>query len=339
MNQPKVTAVTITYGDRWQFLSKTIEAAMKDPSITTLVIVDNGSRIKEKIEQETKPYGQRVQILRQEKNLGSAGGFGVGLAHARQTDCDFVLLLDDDCVIEDGAIALFMEVYKYFPDKRVVLSGNRLNVPRNEEFFYRPTLSLQQVSPRGTFFEVFSWNKLVDFFRLFKGLYAKRSKAGPFVPVAPTAGFVYGGALIPIEAVRKAPLPDASLFLYGDDIEYSWGIQNLGYTTYACASPKIYDIDLTFGEGSHIFGLFESQTLAFKVYYRIRNMVRISRRNTKQNSVVLFLNIFIWILGLYMLGLFKYGTTPTYWKRIQLIARAVYGGYFPNKKIPDEAMP
>ena len=30
-------------------------------------------------------------------------------------------------------------------------------------------------------------------------------------------------------AVREAPLPDASLILYGDDIEYSWGIKKLGY--------------------------------------------------------------------------------------------------------------
>lgn len=332
---PKVTAVTIMYGDRWRFLSQVVVAAMRDPHITKLTIVDNGSKNKEEIENGVKEYGDRVTILRQEKNLGSAGGFAKGIEYAKNTDCDFVFLLDDDSVPEDDSIEKFMEALKYFPDGKVVLSGNRVNVPGNQEFFYRP--SLKNIAPRGTFFEVFNSDKIAHFFRLLRGLYKKGVGRGPFIPIAPTEAFVYGAAFIPIEAVRKAPLPDASLFLYGDDVEYSWGIKKLGYSSYICASPKIYDVDLTFGEGSHIFGLFEPQTLSFKVYYRIRNMVRISVRNTKQTKLSLFLNIFVWITGLLFLGGFKYGATRIYWKRAKLVLQAVYGGYVLNAQIPKEA--
>ncbi len=328
---PKVTAVTIMYGDRWKFLSQVVIAVMRDPYITKLIIVDNGSKNKEEIENGVKEYGDRVVVLRQEKNLGSAGGFAVGLDYARRTDCDYVFILDDDSVPEDGSIMSFMEIVRLFPNKKVVLSGSRDNVLENKEHFYKP--SIADDKPRGTFFEVFSLRKFIHFIKLFDRR-KKKVKRGPFIPIIPTEGFIYGGAFIPIEAVREAPLPDASLFLYGDDIEYSWNIKKLGYESYLCSKPRLYDVDLTFGtNGSHIFGQFDPSTLPFKVYYRIRNMVRLSRKHSNQSTIILFLNIFFWMLGLFILGLFKFGPTVTYFKRVKLMSQAVYTGYFSKSKM------
>ncbi|MFH1188275.1 MAG: glycosyltransferase [bacterium] len=329
---PKVTVVTIMFGDRWKFLSQVVTAVMRDLYVTKMVIVDNGSSNKEDIENGTKEYGDKVTVLRQEKNLGSAGGFSIALDYARGTDCDFVFILDDDSVPEDGAIASFMEIMKLFPDQKVVLSGSRFNVLNNKEYFYQPSILNESV--RGTFFEVLSLKKFVHFLKLLLGKYKKPKKRGPFIPIIPTEGFIYGGTFIPIEAVRKAPLPDKSLFLYGDDIEYSWNIKQLGYSTYLCSVPRICDVDLTFGANdSHIFGQFDPSTKPFRVYYRIRNMVRLSIKHSKQLPPVLFFNIFFWILGLLILGLFKFGPTPTYFKRAKLIVLAMYAGYYQKSKI------
>lgn len=331
---PRVTAVTIMYGDRWKFLSQVVIAVMRDPYITKLVIVDNGSKNKKEIEKGVKEYGDRVTVLCQEKNLGSAGGFAVGLDYARSTDCDFVFILDDDSIPEEGSIMSFMEVLRFFPDRKVVLSGSRDNVLGNKEYFYKP--SIPDDSPRGTFFEVFSIKKFINFIKLLDPR-KKKIKRGPFIPIIPTEGFVYGGAFIPIEAVREAALPDASLFLYGDDVEYSWNIKKLGYESYLCSRPRLYDVDLTFGEsGSHLLGQFDSSTLPFKVYYRMRNMVRLSVKHSKQLPPVLFLNVFFWTLGLLILGLFRLGHTKLYWQRAWLIIKAVIAGYFPNLKIARE---
>lgn len=333
---PKVTVATIIFGDRWKFLSQVVVAVMKDPHVTKMVIVDNGSQNEAEIKNGVKEYGDRVVVLRQEKNLGSAGGFAIALEYARDTDCDYVFVLDDDSVPEDGAITSFMEVLRLFPDpKKVVLSGSRFNVLSNKEYFYKP--SIPNDSVRGTFFEVFSLKKLTHFLKLFVWRNKKNEKRGPFIPVIPTEGFVYGGSFIPIEAVRKAALPDKSLFLYGDDIEYSWNIKKLGYSTYLCTVPRLYDVDLTFGaNGSHIFGQFEKTTPPFRVYYRMRNMVRLSRKHSKQAKWVLFLSIIIWTLGLYILGLIKTGPTRFYFKRVKLIAQAVRAGYDLNANVPAE---
>ena len=332
---PKITVVTIMYGDRWSLLSQVVTAVMRDAHVEKLVIVDNGSAIPGQIQEGVKGYGDRVIVLETGRNLGSAGGFARGIEYAQGTECDFVLLLDDDSVPEDDFANKFMDTLKLFPDQKVVLSANRHSVLDNREHFYKPSLLSDE--PRGTFFEVFSFKKMVHFLALLLIHKKTEPRRGPFIPIIPTEGFIYGGAFIPIEAVRKAPLPDASLFLYGDDIEYSWNVKSLGYSSYLCIVPRLYDIDLTFGiNGSHIFGQFDKQTAPFKVYYRLRNMVRLSRKHSHQGKLNLFLNIFIWVLGLFILGFVKNGPTRLYFERITLMAKAVYSGYFPQSELAIE---
>jgi len=331
---PKVTVATIVYGNRWQFLSQVVEAVMNDPHVVKMIIVDNGSENKDEIKNGVTLYGDKIFVLRLEKNTGSAGGFAKALEKSRGTDCDFVLLLDDDSVPEDGFVSSFMNVLQLFPSKKVIISGSRADVLENKEYFYKPSLASDL--PRMTFFEVFSFKKIINFLNFFE-LQKKKTKRGPFIPIIPTEGFVYGGTFLPIEAVRKAELPDESLFLYGDDIEYSWNIKNMGYESYLSCKPIIHDIDLTFGtNSSHIFGQFDKQVSSLRVYYRIRNMVRLSRKHSKQSKVVLFFNIFFWMLGLYILGLYKNGLSSLYFKRVKLMTIAVIAGYNLHSKIGEE---
>ena len=95
---------------------------------------------------------------------------------------------------------------------------------------------------------------------------------------------------------------------------------------------------MSFGEASQVTGLFSPATAFFKVYYRIRNMVRISRRNTTQFGVVLLSNIIVWILGLFILGLCRYGISKDFLKRVRLILQAVYAGYYTHYPTPPEAL-
>lgn len=331
----RVAVVTIMFGDRWKFLSQVVTAIMRDSHVVTMVIVDNGSKNSEEISRGVEQYGDRIVVLKQKKNLGSAGGFAVGLSYVRTVDCDFVFILDDDSVPEDDAIEQFLEIRKLFPNKKVVISGNRLDIPGNSDFFYQPII--KNTTAKQTFFDVLSFSKIKHFLYLALFKKNKNTRKRPFVPIVPNESFVYGGAFIPIEAVREAPLPDKSLFLYGDDMEYSWGIKKLGYDSYVCSSPKIHDLDLTFG-GSPLFGIFDPKTTQlFKIYFRIRNMVLLSVRHSYQSKSVLFLNIVVWVIGLFILGLLKFGLTKVFFYRVKLILQAVRGGYYPQYGPPKGA--
>lgn len=333
--QTRVTAVVIMHGNRWKFLSQTIPSILKDEHIIKLIIVDNGSENKEDIIRGVSRYGSRVSVLRTEKNLGSAGGFALGISEARKIESDFVYLSDDDMIPEENYIKKYLDARSYFEGKKVVICGNRVDVPGNSGIF---TKQIEAHTPTlRTFFSIIGWKKISNFGSLIFGVGSKKDQ-NQFVPIVPgRGGFVYGGALIPHEAICEAPLPDSTLFLYGDDIEYSWGIEALGYAVYVASRPIIHDIDLTFGTDSHIFGLFRKDLPLFKVYYRMRNMVRLSVRHSTQPKIVLFFSIVLWFTGLLILGLMHNGPTLHYFRRSRLIIEAVLGGYFPGRGIPKEA--
>jgi GT2 family glycosyltransferase len=331
MINKKIAIVTVTYGNRWKFLSLLINSVIDDPNVFKLIIVDNGSFNKEEIENEVKKYQDKIVVIRHESNLGSAGGFASGLAYVRDVDCDFVLMLDDDNVPEPNAISMFLDGYNMLSGKRVVC-GFRSDIQSSKIF----SSTVKNTELIKTFFDVWNFEKLKRFFN--KLFYIKEEDfVNKFYPIIPIQGFVYGGAFLPIKAIREAPLPDKSLILYGDDVEYSWGVIDAGYATYLCSHPVIRDVDMSFEGGDHILGLFNLKTQAFKVYFRIRNMIRISLRNTMQTRIGLHTSIFIWILGLFVFGAIKYGITAHTIKRMRLIFSAVYGGYIVDAKIPDSA--
>lgn len=326
-----VIAVTVTYGDRWEFLSRVIDAVINDSHLARFIIVDNGSKNREEIEKVQRTYPDKIEVIRTENNVGSAGGFAIGLARARDMSCDFVLMLDDDNVLEPDALQTYIRNYNYIEGKRVI-SGFRKDIQDASIFETLPS----REPFKKTFFDVWNVRKFGLFIsRLFR--YKQQLVYMGFAPIVPTRGFVYGGSFLPIEAVREAPLPDKELVLYGDDVEYSWGILGAGFASYLCNSPIIHDVDMSFEEGDHILGLFNPKTRPFKVYYRIRNMVRISLRNSKQTKFGLHTSVAIWILGLFILGIVKYGFTRNTIGRIRLVIQAVYGGYVAHARVPAAA--
>lgn len=331
MNSARVTVVVVVYGNRWHLLQQVADSVLREPKVTTFIIVDNGCADAAALDALVQEHGDRIILLRQDRNIGYSGAISKGLSQARETKCDFVFVLDDDCVPEENAVDYFLDNLKLFPDRKVVLVGNRIDVPGNAEIFYRPIL--QKTMPRGTLFEVFSFSKILRLFRL---LFRKPEPAtGPFVPVVPMEAFVTGGSFLPIEAVREAPLPDPNLFIYGEDLEYSWRIRRLGYSCYACARPIIRDIDMTFPkEGDHVFGLFDPAFPLYKVYFRIRNAIVISKRNTVQKPGILLANIIVRTSGLILIGLLKSGLTRSYVTRARIMIRAAVDGYRYPRPIP-----
>jgi GT2 family glycosyltransferase len=327
----KVTVLTVTYGDRWKYLSQVVESVIHDLHLERFIIVDNGLHDRHELDKLKELHGEKIDIIGTGKNIGSAGGFALGLEHARTVACDFVLMLDDDNVPEPNALRIYVDNYASIAGRHMIL-GFRPDI-QDESIFRSPP---EHEHLKYTFFDVWSWEKLEKFL---KRLFGNKASLGErsYHHVVRTKGFVYGGAFLPIEAVKDCPLPDKDLVLYGDDVEYSWGVLDHGYHSYLCDRPIIRDVDMSFEQGDHILGLFNPSTKPFKVYYRIRNMVRISLRNSSQSAFALHSSVIIWTTGLILLGLFKSGPVPTTLSRIKLIIQAVYGGYAKSARVPSIA--
>lgn len=325
----KISVLIITYRKRFNFLSKVVNAVINNPHLFELVIVNNASDDSKEIN-NLKNNSSKIKIINFEKNIGSAGGYSAGLEYIRDTQCDYVFLLDDDNVPESGFVEKFLDDIKTIGLDKIVVLGNRHNLKNSQDYFYKDEKISEKIP--STLFEVFSLKKIKHFINLLFGINKQNNSKKIFKPIVEVEAFAFGGAFLPIQAIKDSPLPDSKLFLYCDDVDYSWGVRKVGYRFFLCNSPKIDDIDLTFQE-SHLLEMFSPTTSDFKIFFRTRNMSLISRKHTK-NIFSLYLNVFIWYLGLCFYTFLKMGISKFILKRMILILKSLYRGIKLNYDIP-----
>lgn len=100
----KVMAVVVTY-NRKELLKESVKALLEqDYNNCNILIVDNASTdgTKEFIEEELK--NSKVHYVNTGANLGGAGGFNFGMKKAYELGCDFIWLMDDDCIVHKDSL-------------------------------------------------------------------------------------------------------------------------------------------------------------------------------------------------------------------------------------------
>ena len=58
-------------------------------------------------------FGTSIQIVRLRENLGSAGGFGLGMEIAQERDASYLLLLDSDVLMPGDTVATLLETLRH----------------------------------------------------------------------------------------------------------------------------------------------------------------------------------------------------------------------------------
>ncbi len=102
MNSPKISIVILN----WNGLSDTIECLESVKKIDypdyETIVVDNGSS--DGSSDEIARLFPEVVLIRNTKNLGFAGGNNVGIKYAMQHSSGYILLLNNDTVVDAGII-------------------------------------------------------------------------------------------------------------------------------------------------------------------------------------------------------------------------------------------
>jgi GT2 family glycosyltransferase len=334
----KITIVTVTYGSRFSYVSKLVEAAHKDAHVSKIIIVSNGSHDIEKIEALRSEHGDLMQVISLPKNVGSVKAFKLGLQESENTACDFVLLLDDDNVPEENFAEMYLNQLDMFTNpgerEKVILLGNRHLLPGNQSFFTNKPFSDHSYSK--TFYSVFSLKKVKHFVNIL--LHRKDSSLthNPFFPMTPAETFAYGGTLLPIEAVRSTPFPDERLVLYCDDTVYSWNMKNAGYEIYVCSRPFIDDLEISLDDEYHFIAFFKKETAEFKVFFKLRNSAFLSLEYNPNNRLWILLNIYAWVVGLFLIALIKLPWNALLRSRMKLVFGAIRNGIKGDFTIPED---
>ena len=108
----KVIAVIVTY-NRKELLKECINALLQqDYNNCDILVVDNASTdgTKDFILEELQ--NNKVHYENTGSNLGGAGGFNFGMKKACELGCDFIWVMDDDCIVNNDSLTELIKADK-----------------------------------------------------------------------------------------------------------------------------------------------------------------------------------------------------------------------------------
>ncbi len=302
----KLIAVTVTYGDRWHHLIQVIPAIFAQAVVDALVIVDNASiyDLTVKINQTFPQFKHKITVLLQAENLGSAGGFSLGLKKAYELLADFVYLLDDDNLPEDGAALELYSAWQKLNSKKpsAFLSFRYRNLPNLQKAAYG--LEVRYFRDKPNSFLGFSlWSALV------RRINAK-SKSGTLPSLLPRIEIKqapYGGLFLPRVTISEIGFPNEQLYLYADDTEYTNRIIQSGGKIWMITASKLTDLEGSWWSDVNVLHKKWSEPLleegGFKAYYSARNLTWFLWNNLTPNPIAFLLNGIIYLSYLFLIAI------------------------------------
>lgn len=261
----KTIVLTVTYGNRFNLLKQVIDSSIKE-GVMKIIVVDNNSdpTSRNALVNYEKELKGKIKVLYLDDNYGSAGGFKRGLEYIhRNEDTDFVWLLDDDNLPNEHSLKNLLKIKQCFGEQKVVLvSYRKILNPKTLRIEHKAHLQ-KQIS-EGTIL-----GKPQSLFsRALAKFNGKKNREDDVnFPISRRLNMSYGGMLLPKIVLEEVGYPNEDFYLYADDHEYSYRLEDAGYKFYTCYFSQILDLDVQLGNA----GLFNKDQSDVKIYYEIRN--------------------------------------------------------------------
>lgn len=250
MNDPKVTAVVVTY-NRLPLLRECLDALVAQTRpLDRILVIDNCSTddTPTYLSDFTARHAELCRVIRLPENLGGAGGFSAGLKASVLDGADYTWLMDDDTIASPTALAELLKVavdrQAGFACSKVLWTDGKLH-PRN-------------LPGRHSMVRLSDGHRGPDYDALCT---CKRST---FVSV-----------LVSSRAVYRVGLPVKEFFIWCDDTEYTQRISRAGFTNYYVPTSCVVHKTAQVGSYSPSDALPET---AGRFYYQVRNTCYIKHR-------------------------------------------------------------
>ncbi len=323
-----ITVVTVTYGDRARFVASVVERVL-EPSLSLyvrdVVVVDNASAAETKqwLRDRANTDG-RLKVVELESNQGSAGGFAAGLRRAVEEEAEYLLLLDDDNIPCEAAIARLEELLNGLEASNrrqdCAILCTRVDHPYHRRLATgEPS---EKVFPRKSSYCGFHLRDLPRYIQT-RLSSPPEGHSVEFIdrPVAVPYG-PYGGLFLRRKHVEQVGLPNTAYFVYSDDFDYTRRLVSFGVGLYLVPTCHIKDIDETWsndGQRSTTRSLVLNASDA-RVFLTLRNQVYFEKSLSK-NRLVYSLNRLAFV-ALLIMAAFRFAK----WRRLGLMLSAIYRG-------------
>ncbi len=243
MSNDKVVVITVTY-NTFKTLQLTIHALLEQTiSPYKIIIVDNNST--EAIKKEIAQFIENktdIDVLWLRENSGGAGGFYQGMKYAqKEYHPDWYWLMDDDAYPEQDCLERLL-AYKDYSNNIGFLAPLIYGVDWKEYQFYH--------------------HKRIN--KVFFNAHRVVSQLETMPDVIHIDANAFVGPLFAQRAVNKLGVVDGELFIYGDDVEYTYRVSR-EFDAWLIKSAIINHKDIP------LKGKGRSYLTWWKDYYLIRN--------------------------------------------------------------------
>jgi GT2 family glycosyltransferase len=306
----KVCVLTVTYANRGQFLNQVLQRVLGFEQVSGVVVINNASFYSVS-DLATQLEDDRVTVLNNNENIGSAGGYKQGINYAHKNiDVDFIWLLDDDNVPEENTLHELLRMWDEIPGQN----------NKKALFCLRPDRAVHIRIAKGE--DPYRYYLVRDNFmgfNLFRILHNqlyklrdKRRKDTAFKKYVQMPYVPYGGLLFHQAMVDVIGLPNDDFFLYVDDSEYTYRITQNNGAIWLVPSCRVIDVDQSQGIG-YKRKPFHSRLLDqwnFRTYYAIRNRMYFYSRVANQNKLIFKINKHLYLAYLFIVSLLSLKVKP-----------------------------
>jgi GT2 family glycosyltransferase len=296
-----VSIVTVTYGDRWHLLRQVLKFAHANAKVDRIVVVDNGSRTPIQPRVERAGF-HKATVIRSPRNLGSAGGFKLGLETVRKYDPVWIWLLDDDNLPGPDALDTILrsaaELDETARGKCAILA-------------YRPEhqsdiaagVDVRRCYPAHSSFCGFHFAEIP--FKIWRRLRWARASEVPKIPARVSLPYAtYSGLFFHRALLEIIGTPNEELVLYADDTEFSYRIVQSGGCIWLLTGAPMRELEPSWDSKAHASSSFERwlrRGADFHVFYGSRNRAYFDHKFWLRNTTIYRINrlTYLFVLRLF----------------------------------------
>lgn len=298
-----IIIVTVTYGDRWQLLSKSIKSCILQ-GIESFIIIGNAVKydFQEMIKEE---YSNQDNIsfnfVNNNKNMGSAYGYKTGLTEAMKSDKKYIMIIDDDAQLLPNCIntliSAYEEIIRQYSEQNLVVSALRIEHDSDiKERILENGLKRKSAFRRFHLLEL--PRRILYRYGIFQFKPEVTCKDKYKIPYT-----LYSGIFFNKIVLDKYGLPDTSFILYGDDLEFTYRITSGGGDIFLIPSAQISDLQMSWWCRKSFGNPFDALILGGTdklVYYAFRNEIYFEKYCLKKSGILYFFHKYLYIFILFL---------------------------------------